>query len=299
MIRTCETPAELTTIFAAVPSRDAGGRIEVQDRAMFALKKLLSAVLPPLPLLLSVMTLGLVLLCFTKKQRIGKALLTVGLALLALLSIEPLVRTFVHPLEDSYPPLLAKVTQASATLPDGSPAPRWVVVLGGGHSESRSLAPIQQLSAPTLVRLAEGIRLQRLLPESRLVLSGGSNSAGTSEATVLAAAGVSLGAPADRMVFESMSRDTFDEVRVLRALLGEERFALVTSAVHLPRAMAMFRRAGMNPIPAPTDYLAFGESAGMDHVLGLIPHAGAALTIERALHEYLGLLWARLRGQAM
>jgi uncharacterized SAM-binding protein YcdF (DUF218 family) len=266
---------------------------------MFALKKLLSACLQPCSLLLAIMTLGLVLLCFTKKQRTAKAMLTAGLAFLVLLLIEPVAAALVRPLEATYPPLLADTTSASATLPDGSPAPRWVVVLGGGHGDNRSLAPIHQLSAPSLVRLAEGIRLQRLLPESKLVLSGGGDGAATTEAEMLAAAGASLGAPAERMVLESQSCDTIDEVRELRAVVGEERFVLVTSATHLPRAMAMFRRAGMNPVPAPTDYLVSDEARGIYAVLGLIPHAGAGLMIERALHEYLGLFWAKLRGQAM
>lgn len=265
---------------------------------MFALKKLLSAALQPCSVLLAVTIVGLVLLWFTKKQRAARALLTAGLALLALLLLDPVARALARPLEATYPPLLAEATEASATLPDGSPAPRWVVVLGGGHIDNRSLAAIHQLSAPTLVRLAEGIRLQRLLPESKLILSGGGSCSETTEANLLAAAGVSLGAAPDRMILESQSRDTIDEVRALRALLGDERFALVTSATHLPRAMAMFEKAGMNPVPAPTDYLAFDEPAGMGHVLGLIPRAGAGLTIERALHEYLGRFWARLRGQA-
>jgi uncharacterized SAM-binding protein YcdF (DUF218 family) len=265
---------------------------------MFALKKLLSAALQPCSVLLTVMIVGLVLLCFTKKQRTAKALLTAGLALMALLFLDPVARALVRPLEATYPPLLAEATQTVSSLPDGSPAPRWVVVLGGGHIENRSLAAGQQLSAPTLARLAEGIRLQRLLPESKLILSGGGNRHEATEADLLATAGASLGAAPDHMVLESQSRDTIDEVRALRAVLGEERFALVTSATHLPRAMAMFKKAGMNPVPAPTDYLALDEPAGMGYVLGLVPRAGAGLIIERALHEYLGLFWARLRGQA-
>jgi uncharacterized SAM-binding protein YcdF (DUF218 family) len=262
---------------------------------MFALKKLLSAALQPCSLLLTVMAVGLVLLYFTKRQRTAKILLTAGLALLALLSLGPVAQALVRPLEMTYPPLLAQATQAVTTLPDGSPAPRWVVVLGGGKSEDDDLAPVHKLSEPSLVRLAEGIRLQRLLPESQLILSGGSSGMTTSEAEVLGAAGVSLGAPRDHMVLESQSWDTIDEVRALRVLLGQNRFVLVTSAMHMSRAMAMFRKAGMSPIAAPTDYLASGEDSDM---LGWFPHAGAGQMIERALHEYLGLLWARMRGQA-
>ena len=262
---------------------------------MFPIKKLLSALVQPCSLLLAVMALGLLILHFTKRQRTAKAMLFAGIALMALLSLGPVARVLVRPLEASYPPLLTEATQASTILPDGSPAPRWVVVLGGGHAESRSLAPIDQLSAPSLVRLAEAIRLQRLLPESKLLLSGGSNGRATTEAQVLAAAGTSLGAPQDRMVLESQSWDTIDEVRALRALLGKERFVVVTSATHLPRAMDMFKKAGMNPIAAPTDYLALHEASG---IVDWIPHAGAGFVIERALHEYLGLFWAKLSGQA-
>ena len=116
-----------------------------------------------------------------------------------------------------------------------------------------------------------------------------------SEAELMAAAGASLGAPPDHMVLEAQSWDTIDEVRALRAMLGEDRFVLVTSATHLPRAVAMFKKAGMNPIAAPTDYLISDEGSDM---FGLFPRAEAGWMIERALHEYLGLFWARLRGQA-
>ena len=266
---------------------------------MFALKKLLSAALQPCSLLLAVMVLGLVLLLFTKRQRTARALLTAGLALLALLSLGPVARALVRPLEAAYPPLLAEVTQAVSTMPDGSPAPHWVVVLGGGKSEDDDLAPVHKLSEPSLVRLAEGIRLQRLLPESNLVLSGGGDEAEPPEAEVMAAAAASLGVRKDRIALESQSLDTIDEVRALRALVGQDRFALVTSATHLPRSVAMFKLAGMNPIPATTDYLVPEKVQGLPYVLGWFPHAGAGLTLERALHEYLGLFWAKLLGQAM
>jgi len=263
---------------------------------MFALKKLLSAVLQPYPVLLAVMLAGLIILCFTKRQRIAKILLAGGLALLALLSLDPVARAIVRPLETTYPPFLAGATQASANLPDGSPAPRWVVVLGGGHAESHSLAPGDRLSSASLVRLAEGIRLQRLLAGSKLVLSGGGSTEST-DAQLLAAAATGLGTPEDRTILESQSWDTIDEVRALRAILGTDRFVLVTSATHLPRAMIMFEKAGMNPLPAPTDYLAIDEPWTFYHLLGCIPHANPGVLIERAVHEYLGVAWAKLRGQ--
>jgi uncharacterized SAM-binding protein YcdF (DUF218 family) len=260
---------------------------------MFAIKKLLSAGLQPYSVMFAVMVVGLILLFFSHRQRLAKILLTTGLGLLALFSVSPVARTIARPLETAYSPLLAQATQASETLPDGSPAPRWVVVLGGGHSESQSLAAIHQLAPPALARLTEGIRLQRLLPESKLVMSGGN-----SHSQVLAAAAVSLGVSQERIMRGPDVLDTIDEARGLHAILGQDRFALVTSATHLPRAMAMFKKVGMNPIPAPTEYLAIDTPLNFEQVLGFIPHAGPGVMIERAWHEYLGLAWAKLRGQA-
>ncbi|HEX7597641.1 MAG TPA: ElyC/SanA/YdcF family protein [Polyangia bacterium] len=264
---------------------------------MFALKKLLSAGLQPYSVLFAVILAGLILLRFSKRQRLAKVLLVVGFALLTLSSSRPVAHMIAGPLEAAYPPFLAGTTQAGESLPDGSPAPRWVVVLGGGHSDSSSLAPLQALSTPALVRLAEGIRLQRLLPGSKLVLSGG-NPHGKSEASIMAAAAVSLGSPPDCMVLEPDSLDTIDEVRALRPILGQDRFALVTSATHLPRAMVMFKKAGMNPIPAPTEFLISDDPWTIDRILGWIPHPGPGVMIERSWHEYLGIAWAKLHGQA-
>ena len=71
---------------------------------------------------------------------------------------------------------------------------------------------------------------------------------------------------------------------------------MVTSALHMPRAMAIFRKQGMEPIPAPTDYVVKVREGGVR--LGMfIPSAGALEKVGRAIHEYLGLLWGKLRSQ--
>ena len=260
---------------------------------MYILKKLLSAVLQPSSVFLIVIGTGLILLCFRKRHRTGRNLLLVGTAGLVLCSISPVGNAMVRPLESVYPPLLPKATEPRAHLDDGSAAPGWIVILGGGHTEDPTWAPLHQLADSARARLLEGIRLQRILRGSKLLLSGG-----YVHAPLLAEAAASLGVSRKQMVLGSDVLDTADEVRVLHALLKQERFVLVTSAVHMPRAIAMCRKAGMNPIPAPTDFLGNSEPWSFHSLLGLIPHAGPGVLIERALHEYLGLLWGKLRGQA-
>ena len=92
---------------------------------------------------------------------------------------------------------------------------------------------------------------------------------------------------------EPLSRDTKDEARLMQKIVGRDRFVLVTSAAHMPRSMALFAKRGMRPVPAPTEYLA-AESRGPAR---FFPSADGLERAERAFHEYLGLAWAKLRGQ--
>jgi uncharacterized SAM-binding protein YcdF (DUF218 family) len=63
----------------------------------------------------------------------------------------------------------------------------------------------------------------------------------------------------------------------------------------MPRSMALFRNQGMDPIPAPTDFLV---KKGQRFGPGIFfPGAGELVRTERAVYEYLGMAWARLRRQ--
>jgi len=104
------------------------------------------------------------------------------------------------------------------------------------------------------IRFVVGFRIHKLLPESRLVFSGGAVFDPVSEAEVMARAAEIMGVEGDRIILEEISRDTGDQARLVQKIVGDERFILVTSASHMPRSMVLFRKSGMEPIPAPTDY---------------------------------------------
>ena len=81
----------------------------------------------------------------------------------------------------------------------------------------------------------------------------------------------------------------------LSKINNENHFFLVTSAYHMPRSIALFKKHEMNPIPAPT-----GHHIKNKHGLSpyaFFPGAGDLKNSEKAVHEYLGILWAKLRGQ--
>ena len=70
---------------------------------------------------------------------------------------------------------------------------------------------------------------------------------------------------------------------------------LAFSLTHMPRSVALFKKLGMQPIPAPTDYTV-KESEHLSPG-SFFPGAGNIVKVERAIHEYLGMIWAEFRGQ--
>jgi uncharacterized SAM-binding protein YcdF (DUF218 family) len=70
-----------------------------------------------------------------------------------------------------------------------------------------------------------------------------------------------MGVPKDNMIIEEASKDTKDQARLIKPIVGTAPFVLVTSAIHMPRSMALFEKLGMNPIPAPAGNHLTGENA--------------------------------------
>lgn len=253
---------------------------------MFLLKKIIGPLLFPLPLCLLLMGAGLVLLWFTRRQRAGKSLVTAGFVMLTLLSFGQVSGPLLGTLEHAYAPL--------AAVPAGSRV-KWVVVLGGGTSSDEELPAGERASEATRARLVEGVRLVRLIPDARLVLSGGRVYGSGADAESMAALASSLGVAGEGVVMDSESLDTESQARNLKAVVGSDPFILVTSASHMHRSVLMFRKEGMEPIPAPTHFVAQGNKGWSPS--DFFPSVGSLRAAETAAYEYLGLAWARLRGR--
>jgi len=247
---------------------------------MFWIKKLMGSLLMPLPLGLAAILLGLALLFRRGDSRAGRWLVLLGAAWLVLASVGGPSRWLAEALEERWP-------KVSATWSDES-APRFVVVLGGGHRDRAGLPVTSQLSEPSTVRLVEGVRLWRTLPDARLVFTGTVDPGRIREPDAMADLAVQLGVPPERIVKETASLDTDDHARYLQPIVGREPFLLVTSAVHLPRAVYLFQRAGMQPIPAPAGRLSLTSGWAW------LPSARNLDRSTRSLHEALGLAWAHL-----
>jgi len=252
---------------------------------MFILKKIVTLLLMPMSLCLGVLGVGILLLWMRRRIGAAKIVLTFGVLVLAALSLSAVANQFNKPLETWYPPLLDA---------GGIKDVKWVVVLGGGHTSNPELQPNAQIGSSSLARLVEGIRIHRALPESKLLLSGGAVFDPVPEAVTMAAVARMLGVSPDDMVLESQSQDTGQQSQFVQGIVQNEQCILVTSAIHMPRAMRVFEQKGMKPIPAPTD---FGDWMRKENSPNqFFPRAGELRKVEAALHEYLGLLWARVTG---
>ncbi len=262
---------------------------------MFSLKKFLAPLFSPLSLCIEMIACGLLLLCFSQKQRIGKTLVTLGLALLIISSYEGVSGRILRILESQYPPInLSRIVAHQ----DGETADRsvkWIVVLAGGVAGDATLPYQLQISHHSRVRLLEGIRLHRMIPGSKIILTGGIGFDGPPEATTLSRVAEELGVSRLDMVLEVESRDTKDHPLYVRDIVHDDPFILVTSAFHMPRAVKLFEKQGLFPIPAPagqwTPPRQFWSPANF------FPSAAGVRLAELAYHEYMGLTWAWIRGQ--
>jgi uncharacterized SAM-binding protein YcdF (DUF218 family) len=258
---------------------------------LFIAKKLVSRLLFPLPLSLGLLLVGLILLWFSKRQRAGKVLVTLGTLLLLACSSSAVSEKLILPLEWRHPPY---------GLRDEFRVPeeqiRYIVVLAGGIPSVEGYPITRQVGGDALGRLVEAVRVYQRCPNAQLVLSGGRGvdpNADPHTLTNLLFVKL-LGVDEARVIVRNISNDTEEEARNLAPLVGQAPVVLVTSASHMPRALALFEHYGVQAIPAPGDY-----RTGLIYLFeaeGLLPNAGALYNSERAIYEYIGMLWARLRG---
>lgn len=258
----------------------------------FWLKKAVAYWMMPLPVCLALMLVGLMLLGNPSRRRLGQRLLAAGLLLLLTFSHERVSYWLLRPLESQY---AALPDFTAGTAPPALARCRYVVVLGGGHSDIDDLSANNKLSSSALSRLIEGVRLLRVLPGARLVVSGPGAAGRPSHADVLAQVAVSLGIEPGRILRIDTARDTGDEALAVRQLAAGAPVALVTSAWHEPRAVALFRKAGVDVLPCPADFLA--KTGPGFHWSDLLFDVESLERSTRAIHERLGYLWVWLQGK--
>ena len=230
------------------------------------------------------------LLLYTKRSCLGRRLVSVSALALFLMAFGPIGALLAVPLETRFP-----------APPIDMPAPDGVIILGGAIDEKLS----ETLGRPVLIdaaaeRLTAAVALKRRYPEMRIIFTGGTSA--LTGSTYREADGVKrfwgeMGLNITEISFEDRSRNTYENAVFTRALATpgkDERWLLVTSAMHMPRAIGVFRKAGFSTIAYPVDYRTTGKIA-----LFSAPRFStrALSTVQFAAHEWLGLVIYWLTGK--
>ena len=228
----------------------------------FFLKQLISFFLRPLTLGIF---LGFISLWYLYKGRIKAAAISLVLTLLwfVMISSAFVSNRLFAPLEAQYSRL--------QTVPENVD---YLLLLGGDRYK----------------RTWEAIRLYRLKPSLVLITSGSSKNGNISAAEITTEMLKSAGIPDEQILMQKEVEDTQQEALAIKKRIGRSPFLLVTSAYHMPRAMKIFEKEGVNPIAAPADFTNPKE----DGVSNFLEDKQLRKT-ELALHEYIGLLWFYLQ----
>ena len=250
------------------------------------LTKVLSLFIHPLSLGLLLLVAGLVAAHWW--PRVGLVGLVLGLLVLWVPSTPVFSDWLQGTLESRYPPDSVEV----------APTADAIVVLGGAVG-----APQPPRAYPDLNdasdRVWHAARLYRAGKAPLIIAAGGTlpwKDQQFREAPVMQRLLKSWGVPPDSVLLESSSANTYENAKftsVLAAERGIDRVLLVTSALHMRRALATFRQAGVNAVPAATDY---GVVEGTTTVLSLLPSASALAGSTAAIREYVGYVVYDWRG---
>lgn len=250
---------------------------------MFLLKKYLSMFLMPLPSMLLLGLVGLFLLWFSRRVILGRICVTVSIIGICLMSFQPISSSILRPLERQY---LAYSPQTKDI--------EYIMVLGSGHVVDKQIPSTSQLSRTAVMRLAEGIRIFRMHPNAKLIFSGYDGNTNTSHARMMAKVALELGVPKTSILLLETPKDTKEEAMQAATAIGADHpIVLVTSAAHMPRALNQFKLQGLNPYPAPTNYLAQKEIN--QPWIKYAPKAEYLKQTEIAWYEYLGQYWYSIK----
>ena len=224
-------------------------------------------------------------LLFTRWKRFGRALAAVAALGLVLIGFSPFAKLVARPLEDRFPQRVADDRRV-----DG------IVVLGGAIGFGRGQVAFNEAAA----RMTTGIELAKRHPNARLVFSGGDGSLlegdGRTEADAANAFFRLAGIEGERLVMENRSRNTRENAAFTRELIepkAGERWLLVTSAFHMPRAVGCFRAVGLDLEAFPVDYRTEGDASDLRPFRHMFN--GMQLT-DLAVKEWIGLLAYRFAG---
>jgi len=255
----------------------------------FVLSKIVGFFALPSNLIAVLLGLG-VLFAMVGRRRLAAWLTTLSVAALLAAGYSPIGNVLMLTLSERFP-----AWHFSGAEPDG------IVVLGGAiDSDASELRNAVELDG-SAERVMAMLVLARQFPHARIVYSGGSSNLiteGASEAPIAGRLLQSFGVAPDRIILEGRSRTTDENAAFTRDLVAPkpgQRWLLVTSAFHMPRAVAVFRAAGFDVEAYPVDWRSRGWIDSATPFDRLSEGLGRT---DLAAHEWVGLLMYWLAGRS-
>ena len=221
-----------------------------------------------------------------KKRKVAIVLVSISILIFLLCSTDYLPCYLAAKLEKKYSPInlpIAKNENEKVLIH----------VLGSGYALDKRLPPTAQLGLVALGRLAEGIRIHRAINNSVIICSGYSSLGLETQAQVAKKAAIILGVAADQIETLNNPSTTQEEAKELGRLYEKSlKLIIVTDAIHMPRAMDLFRAEGFNPIAAPTNFK-INEGPSQEGMKWW-PSLGNIGLMNYVIHESLGNLKASM-----
>jgi uncharacterized SAM-binding protein YcdF (DUF218 family) len=253
----------------------------------FIASKLLWIVIAP-GNLLAILLLAATVRLRRSDGRRGYGLLAGTVGAFLLCAVLPVGAWIAAPLENRFP--------APTALPERIDG---IILLGGAVDEALSTERGQVILGGSGGRVTAAVELAHRFPEARLLISGGDGNVipvGLAEAVATRELITGLGVAPDRILLESASRNTWENA-VLSHEAAKPRegevWLLVTSALHMPRAVGCFRKAGWSIVPYPSDYRT-GPAPSFAPTLSF---PGGIDLLNATVKEWVGLLSYWLLGR--
>lgn len=248
----------------------------------FTLSKLIWPLFAPGTLVVilgTLLTIGL----WTRFYKSARTFLSIGCLIVLIIAVTPVSHMVITPLESRF------MTPALPETIDG------IIMLGGAENQYYTRVWNQVELGDGAERYLAFVQLCHMFPSARKVYTGGSGSLTSQEfkgADVAVKLFAMLDMDTDSIIFETRSKNTWENARFSRKMLNpqpHEKWILVTSSYHMPRAVGVFQKNNWEVIPYPVDHKSTrGKGPWQLRFLGNFKR------LEMGLHEWTGLLAYRL-----
>jgi uncharacterized SAM-binding protein YcdF (DUF218 family) len=239
---------------------------------------IIGVMLVPSGLAYTLFVLGLLAAIKAQWRKLSWAMLALSGAITIVFSTGSVATALLSPLEYEYPAVHDTRTHQDI---------KHIVVLTGYAADDPDMPLTGRMHWASAFRVMMALQLQRGGCDSCDVIVSGD----PITAKVMGESLIALGLPKERLRLETESPTTAASAENLESMV-KEPFFLVTSAGHLRRALAVLRKQGLQPVPVPTDYQGPKDWRNAEER----PSPQSLVTSDLAMHEYIGLLWYRLKG---